>query len=182
MNWLEFWSKIIDSMAWPLAVVALVFLLRNKIGKLLSFKFKDAEAIFHVLEDGVNNLELLDSENDNPLKEVGLRPTKASELTLVIISWKKVQTKLDELSSLAQMKIDGPGYTRHQYKLLIDIGALPAEIYDSLTIAEDMQRKFFNGDIPITTKSVKKYIQLCNRLIEIIDNNIQTIKSKRPSH
>jgi hypothetical protein len=37
MDWLTFTSKIIESLAWPVAAVALVALLRNEIGKLAPF-------------------------------------------------------------------------------------------------------------------------------------------------
>lgn len=37
MDWLTFWSKIAEALAWPVAAAALVFLLRPEIKTLLSF-------------------------------------------------------------------------------------------------------------------------------------------------
>ncbi len=50
MDTLEFIASIIDSLAWPLAIVVLIFILRMPLGKLIPFlerlKFKGLELDF----------------------------------------------------------------------------------------------------------------------------------------
>ncbi|MGM0969439.1 MAG: hypothetical protein ACQEWR_12785 [Bacillota bacterium] len=182
MNWLEFWAKIIDTMMWPLAVVILVILLRSKIGQLESFKYKGAEAVFRAITEEVDHLKAFEMNGTKSTNRLSDFQDRTSNLNKIILSWKEVEVKIDELSTLVKMKIDGPEFTHHQYRLLIDMNALPKEIYDSLTIANDMQKKFINGDLPLNKKSVEKYIELCDRLVNIIESNIQKRKSsERPS-
>ncbi|MBU5260750.1 hypothetical protein KQI25_16305 [Bacillus pumilus] len=182
MNWLEFWAKIIDTMIWPLVVVILVILLRSKIGQLESFKYKGAEAVFRAITEEVDHLKAFEMNGTKSTNRLSDFQDRTSNLNKIILSWKEVEVKIDELSALVKMKIIGPEFTHHQYRLLIDMNALPKEIYDSLTIANDMQKKFINGDLPLNKKSVEKYIELCDRLVNIIESNIQKRKSsERPS-
>lgn len=56
MNFLEFLASAIDSLAWPILVGSIIYILRNPVGKLLDrvsrFKYKDLEAEFRErLED-----------------------------------------------------------------------------------------------------------------------------------
>lgn len=182
MNWLEFWAKVIDTTMWPLAVIILVVLLRNKIGQLESFKYKGAEAVFRAITEEVDHLKAFEMNNENPTIRLSDYQDRTSTLNKIILSWKEVEVKIDELSTLVKIKIDGPGFTHHQFKLLIDIGAIPKEIYETLTIANDMQKKFISGELPLNKKAVEKYIELCDRLVNIIESNIQKKKSsERPS-
>ncbi|MDX2366756.1 hypothetical protein NJD73_19980 [Bacillus altitudinis] len=182
MNWLEFWSKLIDSIAWPLAVVILVLILKNKIGQLSSFRYKETEAVFNAITEEVDHLKEVESNSKKSINRLPYPQKRTSKLNMIILSWKEVEAKIAELSSLANHKIDGPGFTMHQIRLLIDIGALPDEIYDSFTIADEMQRKFFSRELPLDKKTIRKYEELCSRLVNIIESNIQKRKSsERPS-
>ena len=50
MDWKTFFSNVIDSASWPLAIGVIIFLLKEPIGKLLSLlvklKYKDFELEF----------------------------------------------------------------------------------------------------------------------------------------
>ncbi|MEH7798989.1 hypothetical protein V7309_19090, partial [Bacillus safensis] len=59
MNWLEFWSKLVDSIIWPVAIIIIVFALRGSVkkiieGRLFSFKVGNVEVTFDKLLEEVN--------------------------------------------------------------------------------------------------------------------------------
>ncbi|MES1035710.1 hypothetical protein [Bacillus pumilus] len=67
MNWLEFFSKIIDSMVWPLVWVIVIIIFKeplsgilNKVGGLLSFKYKDIVQV--EFKEDLINLEQVSKE------------------------------------------------------------------------------------------------------------------------
>ncbi|WOI40401.1 MULTISPECIES: hypothetical protein [Bacillus] len=67
MNWLEFWSKIIDSIVWPLVLVIVIIIFKEplsgilkKVGGLLSFKYKDVIQVD--FGEGLKNLEQVSKE------------------------------------------------------------------------------------------------------------------------
>ncbi|MBR0581301.1 hypothetical protein [Bacillus altitudinis] len=67
MNWLEFVSKIIDSMVWPSVLVIVISIFKeplsgilNKVGSLLSFKYKDVVQV--EFKEDLINLELATKE------------------------------------------------------------------------------------------------------------------------
>ncbi len=66
MNWLEFFSKLVDSIMWPIASIVIVFALRGSVkkiieGRLFSFKVGNVEINFDKLLEQVN--ENLDEGN-----------------------------------------------------------------------------------------------------------------------
>lgn len=72
MNWLEFWSKLVDSIIWPVAIIIIVFALRGSVkkiieGRLFSFKVGNVEVIFDKLLEEVN--ESLKEEDISPEDE-----------------------------------------------------------------------------------------------------------------
>ncbi|MFP7209106.1 hypothetical protein SFC73_09510 [Bacillus safensis] len=59
MNWLEFFSKLVDSIMWPIASIVIVFALRGSVkkiieGRLFSFKVGNVEINFDKLLEQVN--------------------------------------------------------------------------------------------------------------------------------
>lgn len=61
MTWLQFFAALVDSLAWPAAVVGSVFIFRRKLAELLprlQFRYKDAEATFR-LEQAEKEAEAL---------------------------------------------------------------------------------------------------------------------------
>lgn len=64
MNWLEFGSNIVDSLAWPMVSLAVVFMLRRPLAQLIpqvtKLRFRDLEADFRALSISNQSLVFLD--------------------------------------------------------------------------------------------------------------------------
>ncbi|WP_179033034.1 MULTISPECIES: hypothetical protein [Paenibacillus] len=116
MDWLTFFSKIIDSMAWPLSVVLLIFFLRKQLVELLpglkNLRYKDFELIFErkieEIDNKIEKAQLPNPESKKPINEV---PSEYEEKykhlneininsprAAIIESWLLVEEELNRLS------------------------------------------------------------------------------------
>lgn len=87
MNWLEFWSRLIDSIIWPAAIIIIVFALRGSVkkiieGRLFSFKVGNVEVVFDKLLEEVNeslNEGNISLENEESFSNKDISMTKTTE-------------------------------------------------------------------------------------------------------
>ncbi|APJ11159.1 hypothetical protein [Bacillus safensis] len=82
MNWLEFFSKLVDSIMWPIASIVIVFALRGSVkkiieGRLFSFKVGNVEINFDKLLEQVN--ENLDEGNTTDELELANKKESSEE-------------------------------------------------------------------------------------------------------
>lgn len=75
MDWLSFWSRVVDSLAWPVAAVGLALLLRHPLAQLLplirSVRYREFEAKF---EKGIAQLQ----HSEAAALPAGIAPPAAS--------------------------------------------------------------------------------------------------------
>lgn len=116
MNALEFISKIIEAVAWPLSIVILALLLRNPIKSLIPLlskvKYGDVELEFGKgitkLSEKVN-LELFDIKSKDETKALRDRTMsiiKISPKAAVIEVWRAVETVIVEISTKNKLDLD----------------------------------------------------------------------------
>ena len=116
MNTLEFISKIIEAIAWPLSIVVLAFLLRNPIKSLIpllsKLKYGDVELEFGKdvtkLSEKVN-LELFDIKSKDEtlaLRDRAMSLLKVSPKAAVIEVWRAVETVILEICTRNKLELD----------------------------------------------------------------------------
>lgn len=116
MDWMQFTSAIVGSLAWPLAVIAVVMLLRTPLSKLLpmvrALKYKELSIDFSEKLDAVKE----EIGADTPGEFIQLPYTSAPSITelaqidplaAIIGAWVDVELALIELAVSAGMKPTG---------------------------------------------------------------------------
>lgn len=105
MDWLQFFSSIVGSIAWPAAIVALAFLMQKPLGKLIplirTLKYKEFQIdIGEQLEDA---RELVDAEGEQPSPVIEEPPVSFKALAqtdpraAILSAWFPVERELDEI-------------------------------------------------------------------------------------
>lgn len=118
MNWLEFFSSIVNSLAWPLFALIIILILKNplieRITELKSFKAKGVEIDFH---QKLKNLIETQVEEDSQINEVDKvwspeidkkieRLAKIDPSASIIYAWTELETTLRNFEIL----MDGKNY------------------------------------------------------------------------
>lgn len=105
MDWLQFFASVVSSLAWPLAVVALVFLLREPLGKLVplirTLKYKDWQIdVGQELEAAREKVK----EKDGPVVNLPVQPTptvrqlaQIDPRAAVLSTWAPVELGLKDI-------------------------------------------------------------------------------------
>jgi hypothetical protein len=156
MDWLQFFSSVISSIAWPAAVGGLAYLMRNPLANLLplirTLKYKDlqidiGERLEAVKEQvGVESDTPADPPKEPPLSFKAL--AQADPRAAVLSAWIPVETELNEISEKLNLDI------KRSPLLLID--ALRKQgVVDSLTFETlDKLRRIRNSAVHATGGSV----------------------------
>ena len=107
MDWLQFFSSIIGSIAWPAAVVVLACLMRNPLAKLIplirTLKYKDLQIDIGEQLNAVR--EQVDAESVVPAEASEEPPSSFKSLAqenpraAILSAWLPVEKELDELSN-----------------------------------------------------------------------------------
>lgn len=116
MTTLEFTAKVIDSVAWPASVVALVLILKNPIQSLIpllsKLKYKDVELEFG---KDVNTLSAkvkkeLSGVQNNPetedLRKRVMSIMPVSPKAAVVEVWRALETEIIDLCTKSKMELD----------------------------------------------------------------------------
>ena len=110
-DWLDFFASIIGSLAWPLATVTLVVLLRGEIvqllGRLRWFRYRDLELEFG---EQVQNIREEAEQADLPRAEIpdqDLRLAVTSPRALVLESWLRIEQALASYARQAGIEVTG---------------------------------------------------------------------------
>ena len=123
MNTLEFFSKLIESIAWPFVFVVLILLLKEPIKNIFPFierlKFKDFELYFRRhAEETMLSIEEVDSSTER----VTIEKLNRSPIEAVIIAWKELEEAADkkylELEPQLQKKKLGPDHALGYFEFM----------------------------------------------------------------
>ncbi|MBK5415033.1 DUF4145 domain-containing protein [Pseudomonas sp. TH31] len=106
MDWLQFFSSIVSSIAWPAAVVMLAYLMRNPLAKLIplirTLKYKDLQIDIGEQLEAVR--EQVDAKGETPEIATQEPPlsfqslAKADPRAAVLSAWIPVETELNDIS------------------------------------------------------------------------------------
>ena len=123
MDWLTFFSKLIEALAWPVATIVLVVLLRDEIAKLAPFlkKFK-AGPLEAEFEREVKELKEIKEATPVQVKTTEIRAAdtasknflvQLSELhprSAILESWVRVEAAARAVLAATSVSVSKPGY------------------------------------------------------------------------
>lgn len=173
LSFLEFLASVIDSLAWPVLVGFIVFLLRSPVAKLLDrlsrFKYKDLEAEFR---DKLEDLKA--SSETEPAGESSVDPSansislqelaEVSPRAAIMEAWIKIERATENylVSSGLEKKYSYQGLRRlpNNYKDPIE-HILTA--YQELRLLRN--KAAHASDFELNTGSAQEYVQVSNYVV-----------------
>lgn len=187
MDWLEFTSKLIDSLAWPVAAVVLGLIFRKKLIELLPLlrkvKAGPLEAEFEIATKQVlaSTVELVAKERmpEAPLVQDkrSLEDTAAklvtarSEPTATIIEgWSALDGELHKLGRQTGSIEDPLMSEINLYRKVMDSNVLPI---GTRTLVQDLRKlrnQVAHAKVIPTAESAQDYLLSVQRVVELIRN------------
>ncbi|WP_133256040.1 hypothetical protein [Rhodopseudomonas palustris] len=180
MDWLQFFSSMTSSLAWPIATVTIVLLLRMSVVKLLPrlrhFKYKDIEAQF---SDGLKEVEDEASKLPIPTLPAPIsaesserfnRILEASPSYAVLEAWLQVEAALQDLASQSELNIEKRSPTFQILRQLRHQGILDDPTYAALKDLRSLRNLAVHPqeDLPITAEQAIRYKDLADQVIGAI--------------
>ena len=183
MGGFEFIAAIIDSIAWPAAVVGAIFLLRHEIRALipllsrlqigpvqLDFRemLDEAERTEQKLEEreqkALSSAEELD-EDLQPLREKLYARAQESPYNAAISAWLSVTGTAEGAALRSNLRKDSPNLNlRRVVQMLVDRGKAPQLLIEYADQLLRLHKQTVSVD-SVTEEEAKRYIDLCLQLI-----------------
>lgn len=187
MDWLTFISKLIDSMAWPVAAVLLGLIFRRKLAELLPLlrkvKAGPLEAEFEIATKQVlaSTAELAAKERkpDAPQVEdkASLKDTASklliarSEPTATIIEgWSTLDGELHKLGRQTGINGDPLLSEAKLYREITDSDVLPIETRNLVQDLRQLRNQVAHAKVIPTPESAQDYLVSVQRVVELIRN------------
>lgn len=188
MDWLQFVSSLVSSIAWPGAFLGIVFLLKGPIlraiPKIRTFKYGElhidlSEQLKAVEED----LTAGSSEPDSPQAPPSPSPdvvriAEASPSSAIILAWKKVEAAVQDAVVRHRLQIGARKETHAAFKFL----ALERHgLVDELTIStfrqlRDLRNRVVHSsahggrDVEVSLEDALSMAQSCEWLVEKLNS------------
>jgi hypothetical protein len=188
MNWLDFISSIVGSVAWPFAIVIASLIFRGPLSQLLkritevevfgnkavfSDELKKAELVAEALPAQIENAEPPLPPDEAYLKLANLSPPAA-----VMESYKKVAAVIDEWQNAQGMT--HPPTNEGFVDWLLKDGALSAGEYDLYrTVRQTRNIAVHSNSSKITAGEAIAYKDLCDNLAGVLRRAIRTWEGRR---
>lgn len=179
MDWLTFISSVIDSIAWPSALIAAIILLRTElveaIGRIQSIKHKETQIEFS------NRIQEASREAESSLPEIVMPDTKEfarrielAELSprgAILESWLDVEAALEEMG--ARYGIPAEEMKRsniHMLQLKLgDYNTLGKGAFGLLQLLKESRNEAVHlTDKEIKTDAAKEYVSMANRMVTLL--------------
>lgn len=179
MDWLTFISNLVESLAWPTAVVIIAIVLREEVGRLLSkisrIRHNDTEVEFR------NELAAAKKEAEKTLpnyKSTILNMRQTSELArlsprgAIIESWLKIEEALLKYAKRhgIQVNKNKPFTIRELHFHTLDYGNVGKGVFEMLERLRRTRNEAVHlSDAQIEEELAAEYVELANRVIQRID-------------
>lgn len=187
MDWLTFISKLIDSMAWPVAAVLLGLIFRKKLAELLPLlrkvKAGPLEAEFEIATKQVlaSTAELAAKERkpDTPQIEdkSSLEDTASKLLTArseptatIIEGWSTLDGELHKLARQTGINGDPLLSEAKVYREIMASDVLPIETRNLVQDLRQLRNQVAHAKVIPTPESAQDYLVLVQRVVELIRN------------
>lgn len=174
MDILTFISSLIESVAWPAAVVFLVYLLRSPLSRLLplvtSLKYKDLELQFGNQLKRIGDADLPQKDHRKRLPLESQRVNRLAELSpraAVLESWVSVElAALGAARSLMQDEVHNKTLSYQAIRALERSGRLDQNAVSMLRDLRDLRNQAAHApDFAISTDSAIEYAEAADRLV-----------------
>lgn len=187
MDWLTFISKLIDSMAWPVAAVLLGLIFRKKLAELLPLlrkvKAGPLEAEFEIATKQVlaSTAELAAKErkpdapqtaDKSPLEDAASKLlTARSEPTATIIEgWSTLDGEIHKLARQTGINGDPLVSETKLYREIMDSDVLPIQTRNLVQDLRQLRNQVAHAKVIPTPESAQDYLVSVQRVVELIRN------------
>lgn len=187
MDWLTFVSKVVDSLAWPVAGVLLGLIFRKKLLHLIPLlrkvKAGPLEAEFeiatkHVLESTV---DLAPKQSTPEIAQAGAKPsvedpaakwlTARSEPTATIIEgWSTLDGELHKLGRQTGLVVDPLESQQKVYNSILSSDVLPVRTRQLIQSLRQLRNQVAHANVIPTPESAQDYLLSVERVVELIRN------------
>lgn len=187
MDWLTFISKLIDSMAWPVAAVLLGLIFRKKLAELLPLlrkvKAGPLEAEFEIATKQVlaSTAELAAKERKPDAPQIedksSLEDTASKLLTArseptatIIEGWSTLDGELHKLGRQTGINGDPLLSEAKLYREIMDSDVLPIETRNLVQDLRQLRNQVAHAKVIPTPESAQDYLVSVQRVVELIRN------------
>jgi len=200
MDWLTFVSKLIDSLAWPLAALVLGLVFRRKLLDLIpairKFKAGPLEAEFELAakEIRVSAAEVSakseatkggepESQREEGRKEIveSLLSARSDPAGMILEGWSKVDGELFRLGHQLGDIVDPLTSTAKVYESVMSSGVLPFETTRLVRELRDLRNKVAHVKVVPTSEAAQDYVLAVDRVIQLINNYRKNLPNYRPT-
>ena len=197
MDWLTFTSKVIDSLAWPLAGIALGLIFRRRLFDLLPMlrkvKAGPLEAEFEIATKQVlAGAADLSSPREKPSSSqvtskssidevVNKLLTARSEPTATIIEgWTRLDGELHRLGHQTDIFVDPLKGQFEVYQAIMASDVLPAETKKLIRELRQLRNKVAHAEVVPSPDSAQDYLVAVERVFELIRNYRKSLPGYTP--
>lgn len=187
MDWLTFISKLIESMAWPVAAVLLGLIFRKRLAELLPLlrkvKAGPLEAEFEIATKQVlastaeiaakgRKADAPQIEDKSSLEDTASKLlTARSEPTATIIEgWSRLDGELHKLGRQTGVNQDPLLSEAKLYHELMDSDVLPMETRSLVQNLRQLRNQVAHAKVIPTPESAQDYLVSVQRVVELIRN------------
>lgn len=187
MDWLTFISKLVDSLAWPVAGVALGLIFRKKLIELIPLlrrvKAGPLEAEFEIATKQVlaSTTELATKEHVPGVSHAEAKPSldntaakllfARSEPTATIIEgWSTLDGELHKLGCQTGIVVDPLQSELKVYREIMDSDVLPSGTRQLVQDLRQLRNQVAHAKVIPTPDSAQDYLLSVQRVVELIRN------------
>ena len=194
MNLLTFFSSVIDSLAWPIAVIFIVFMLKKPLGTLLpklrNLKYKDLELDFgkelKKIEDKAKKVLPPESKpkriKEKPKERNSAQIIKEAERLFeefpepaVALAWSAVEVELMEAINRTASSPDYPPYNSAQKNAMHlnkagYLGEDKIDLIKRMTILRNIAVRGGKGMRPVSVDDAREFISLTEWLVKDLND------------
>jgi len=187
MDWLTFISKLVDSLAWPVAGVFLGLIFRKKILDLIPslrrVKAGPLEAEFEVATKQVlaSTADLASKQHTSEVSQTESKPrveeaaakllTARSEPTATIIEgWSTLDGELHKLGRQTGIVVDPLESQLKVYRAIMDSDVLPVGTKQLVQSLRELRNQVANAKVIPTPEAAQDYLVSVERVVDLIRN------------
>lgn len=198
MDWKQFFSTIIGDLSWPVTVVIIIILVRDKIeilfNKVGHFKYKDLELDFDKFKEHAEKINLPKAtKNDNEIidknesddifgtfEEQILETVEKSPIAAILLAWSTLETSIASSISRLSISPESPSYRSplHNIEMLDKSGELSSQQISLLNEMRMLRNKVAHQQSKNHSITQERALDYANTAIEMINilNNLKRVR------
>lgn len=175
MNWLEFFASVIDSLAWPVAILLLIYLLKDNLISLVPYiqklKYKDFELELKETKQKFAEVSVEDKDQITSLETLTLyRLAELSPRSAIVESWIDLEKAAAEIIAKRTQEEPGAMTALAPQRLgsyLLKKGLISDRQFNVFNNLRELRNKsvHFNEDT-ITSEEAVEYVGMASKLAD----------------